>query len=343
MTAYLKLFQIRFNGGFLFTGHEVEIEISPSLKSFLRPCYAMYPETRTICCGMLCAAGFTESKILSLKLDYFISVADNMFCAYSLSWGIQTIKSILERAVALLIACPEERECCLIGQALLEFVLPRVKETCSGWLLQIVSDVFGVESRIALSASEAFINAFHDACAVLGLKTEEALVSAAIRLKDLMVFRHSLFVLGKAGTGKSTLWKIIAKIQEISMGQVVAVHDVFPKVLTIQEFYGGINSDCEWRDGLLTKIVRSLSSQDSYPQWLVLDGMVSHDWIELMQTMIGESKSLLLPNGENIVIDQRTYLIFEAADLKHASPSSLSSSGVTHVQDTSLWMLARSR
>jgi dynein heavy chain len=66
---------------------------------------------------------------------------------------------------------------------------------------------------------------------------------------ELLEVRHSVFIVGNAGTGKSQVWRTLFKTyQNLRLKPVY--FDLNPKVVTNDELFGVINpATREWRDG----------------------------------------------------------------------------------------------
>ena len=73
--------------------------------------------------------------------------------------------------------------------------------------------------------------------------------SQVIQLVELLEVRHSVFIVGNAGTGKSQVWRTLFKTyQNLRLKPVY--YDLNPKVVTNDELFGVINpATREWRDG----------------------------------------------------------------------------------------------
>ena len=71
-----------------------------------------------------------------------------------------------------------------------------------------------------------------------------------MQLQELFDVRHSVFIVGNAGTGKSMVWKSLFKANQIMKKKPMAV-DLNPKAVTNNELFGIINpATREWKDGL---------------------------------------------------------------------------------------------
>ena len=73
-----------------------------------------------------------------------------------------------------------------------------------------------------------------------------------VQLQELFEVRHSVFIVGNAGTGKSCVWKSLLRANQNLKKKPVAI-DLNPKAVTNDELFGIINpSTREWKDGKLT-------------------------------------------------------------------------------------------
>lgn len=83
---------------------------------------------------------------------------------------------------------------------------------------------------------------------VLHLKTEIC-PPQVVQLEELLAVRHSVFVVGNAGTGKSQVLKSLHKTY-LNMKRRPVWADLNPKAVTNDELFGIINpATREWKDG----------------------------------------------------------------------------------------------
>jgi dynein heavy chain len=112
-----------------------------------------------------------------------------------------------------------------------------------------------------------------------------------VQLQELFAVRHSVFIVGNAGTGKSMVWKSLFKANQNMKKKPVAI-DLNPKAVTNNELFGVINpATREWKDGLFSTIMRDLSNvTHDGPKWIVLDGDIDPMWIESLNTVMDDNK-----------------------------------------------------
>lgn len=92
-------------------------------------------------------------------------------------------------------------------------------------------------------------------------------------MEELLAVRHSVFIVGGAGTGKSRIWKTLNRTY-VQQNRNPIVYDLNPKCVSSNELFGCINpATREWKDGLLSSLIREQAkyANDS-PKWITLDG-----------------------------------------------------------------------
>ena len=68
-------------------------------------------------------------------------------------------------------------------------------------------------------------------------------------MSELLEVRHSVFLVGNAGTGKTQVLRTLCRTLQIQKKRPV-VRDLNPKAVTTDELFGVINpSTREWKDG----------------------------------------------------------------------------------------------
>lgn len=73
-----------------------------------------------------------------------------------------------------------------------------------------------------------------------------------VQLQELFAVRHSVFIIGNAGTGKSQVWKTLYRTY-YNQKRKPFYNDLEPKAVTNDELFGIINpATREWRDGNIT-------------------------------------------------------------------------------------------
>ena len=104
------------------------------------------------------------------------------------------------------------------------------------------------------------------------------------------------------------------------------------------ELYGEVDLDSqEWSDGLASKLMRAAAFPPEKEEeaedriWTVFDGPVDAIWIENMNTVLDDNKTLCLSNGQRIKLRDQMRMLFEVQDLVQASPATVSRCGMVYL------------
>jgi dynein heavy chain len=66
-------------------------------------------------------------------------------------------------------------------------------------------------------------------------------------------------------------------------------------------------------------------------KWVVMDGDVDPEWIESLNTVMDDNKVLTLVSNERIPLTPEMRLIIEVANLRNATPATVSRGGVLFI------------
>ncbi|KAM8836943.1 LOW QUALITY PROTEIN: dynein axonemal heavy chain 9 [Spinachia spinachia] len=288
----------RFN----FMGEEVNLCPSVGIFITMNPGYAGRTENlKALFSNTLC-------KELLSKQDHY-------------DWGLRAIKSVLVVAGSLKRGEPSRAEDQVLMRALRDFNIPKIVTEDMSVFMGLIGDLFPSldvprqrDLDLTLQAEDNFV-----------LKIE------------LLAVRHSVFVIGSAGTGKSQLMRSLQRNNQRRKRRPVWT-DLNPKAVTNDELFGIINPVTrEWKDGLFSNIMRDLANvTHNAPKWIVLDGDIDPMWIESLNTVMDDNKVLTLASNERIPLNPTMRLVFEISHHCTATLATVSRAGILYMNPADL-------
>eukprot|EP01028_Stygiella_incarcerata_P003513 TRINITY_DN1708_c0_g1_i1.p1 TRINITY_DN1708_c0_g1~~TRINITY_DN1708_c0_g1_i1.p1 ORF type:complete len:4499 (-),score=1316.34 TRINITY_DN1708_c0_g1_i1:2775-16271(-) len=321
-------------------GYLGRTELPESLKALFRPVTVVVPDFELIAENMLMAEGFLDARRLAKKFITLYSLNRDLLSKQDhYDWGLRAIKAVLVVAGSLRRAEPQFDEESILMRALRDFNLPKIVADDVEVFMGLMRDLFpGID--LPRKRDMKFEEVLNEVILEKGWQAEDGLILKAVQLRELFEVRHSVFVLGVSGVGKTVVWKSLAMAQT-RMGMKTLVRDLNPKSITSNELYGHINpSTREWEDGLLSSIMRDLGRmEDTNPKWIVLDGDLDTEWIESMNSVMDDNKILTLASNERIPLLPHMRMLFEIAHLRFATPATVSRAGILYVSDTDIGWL----
>ena len=112
-----------------------------------------------------------------------------------------------------------------------------------------------------------------------------------------------------------------------------------PKSITMGELYGQeVLPSKDWVDGLASYYLRKYTknTDPTLQSWMLFDGPVDALWIENLNSVLDDSRLLCLANGQRIRLGDNIRLLFEAGDLREASPATISRCGMVYMDQKDL-------
>ena len=89
-------------------------------------------------------------------------------------------------------------------------------------------------------------------------------INKTCNFQELLDVRHSVMLLGPAGCAKTTIWKTLQSVHNLDKNKPVCVAEtVNPKAVTGDELYGYMTLAKDWKDGVLSIIMRGMSEHFS--------------------------------------------------------------------------------
>uniref|UniRef100_A0A8C4HK36 Dynein axonemal heavy chain 11 n=1 Tax=Dicentrarchus labrax TaxID=13489 RepID=A0A8C4HK36_DICLA len=318
-------------------GYAGRAELPENLKALFRPCAMVIPDFELICEIMLVAEGFIDARLLARKFISLYTLCKELLSKQDhYDWGLRAIKSVLVVAGSLKRedrSRPEEQ---VLMRALRDFNLPKIVTSDVPIFLGLISDLFP-QLDVPRKRDPELENAVRQSVCELRLQPEENFILKVTQLEELLAVRHSVFVVGGPGTGKSQILKTLHRTYA-NMKMKTVWNDINPKAVTTDELFGYLHpATREWKDGLFSSTMRELTSVGhDGPKWIVLDGDIDPMWIESLNTVMDDNKVLTLASNERISLSSSMRLLFEISHLKAATPATVSRAGILYVNPQDL-------
>ncbi len=294
-------------------GYAGRTELPENLKALFRSCAMVVPDMDLICENMLMSEGFLHAQRLTKKFVTLYSL-----CASLLSkqrhydWGLRACKAVLRVAGGLKRADRLTDETRVLMRALRDFNSPKLVDADKPIFGQLIDDLFPGLSSITPTKQDPALEAAikHAAAYKRHLQAEEKFVRKCVELSELLVIRHSVFVIGPSCSGKSEIWRTLCDaLNDLPLpggpnkGFHETVYDVInPKAVLNKELYGWL-SKSDWHDGVLSKLMREMNHNDGVfkphqtYQWAVLDGDIDPEWIESLNCFPADDHQILAEQG----------------------------------------------
>ncbi|XP_064006872.1 dynein axonemal heavy chain 17 [Pogoniulus pusillus] len=318
-------------------GYAGRTELPENLKALFRPCAMVVPDFELICEIMLVAEGFIDAKLLARKFITLYTLCKELLSKQDhYDWGLRAIKSVLVVAGSLKRGDPGRAEDQVLMRALRDFNIPKIVTDDLPIFMGLIGDLFPALD-VPRKRDLDFEKVIKQSILELKLQAEESFVLKVVQLEELLQVRHSVFVVGNAGCGKSQVLRSLNKTYKNMKRKPVTV-DLDPKAVTCDELFGVIHpSTREWKDGLFSSAMRDLANiTHKGPKWIILDGDIDPMWIESLNTVMDDNKVLTLASNERIPLNPTMRLLFEISHLRTATPATVSRAGILYINPADL-------
>ncbi|KAF4019994.1 hypothetical protein G4228_011768 [Cervus hanglu yarkandensis] len=311
-----------------------------------RPCAMVAPDIELICEILLVAEGFVNARSLARKFITLYTLCRELLSKQDhYDWGLRAIKSVLVVAGSLKRGDKNRPEDQVLMRALRDFNMPKIVTDDTPVFLGLIGDLFP-SLDVPRRRAPDFERMVRQSTVELRLQPEESFILKVVQLEELLAVRHSVFVVGNAGTGKSEILRTLNRTY-VNMKQKPIWNDLNPKAVTTDELFGFIHhATREWKDGkivysqltgLFSSILREQANlRHDGPKWIVLDGDIDPMWIESLNTVMDDNKVLTLASNERIALTPSMKLLFEIHHLRTATPATVSRAGILYVNPQDL-------
>ena len=309
-------------------GYAGRTELPENIKALFRTCAMIRPDLAIICENMLMSEGFLGARDLAIKFTTLYGLSKELLSKQPhYDWGLRAVASVLRVAGGMKRASPEQPEEQVLMRSLRDFNTPKIPNWDIPIFIRLIQDLFPLYAdNTATQVDEGLKAKVKQVCPSIKLMPQDEFVLKCLQLQELLDVRHSVMEMGPGGCGKTRIWQALKASHNIGheKNKICISEIINPKALTVDEIFGYMTLAKDWKDGVLSIIMRGMSKNDrdlGYKEsqtmkWIIFDGDVDTYWIESMNTVMDANKVLTLVSNERIDLTGQMRIICELDSLK---------------------------
>ncbi|CAI5438007.1 unnamed protein product [Caenorhabditis angaria] len=304
-----------------------------NLKQLFRAVVMGKPDNELIASTILYSEGFVDATSLARKIVTVFQLSRQMLSKQQhYDWGLRALKVVLGGCGSLRKSQPSKNETDLVVQALLLNTLSKLTFSDSQRFNSLVDDIFSKPNK-EMAKFENLIEPLNEAAKEMNIKLSDKQFEKVFQLYEQMRQRIGVVVVGEAGSGKSTIWKVLQRALILTKTSL-RVTTFNPKAVNRNKLLGNMDMDTrEWSDGIITMAAREVIKDTSVHHWIVCDGDIDPEWVEALNSVLDDNRLLTMPSGERIQFGSNVNFVFETDSLKFASPATVSRMGMIYISE----------